>query len=128
MSVWFHISILFKVIFCEIDTLLTTSGSDAEVSNCFSPIAFKSLIVDFLIVKLSEVILHKWAHCNVVNQSINVGRESFTKRQAIFMVIGTRLGKNVILIQTIFKLNYYTDKFGTTIFLAIKGWIVHLVK
>ena len=42
VSVRFHISILFKVILCEIGTLLTTSRSDTKVSNCFSPIAPKS--------------------------------------------------------------------------------------
>ena len=84
-SVWFHISILFKVIFCEIGTLLTNSRSDTKVSNCFSPIAFKSLIAVltdsgkriFVVVKFNQVIFHRWVHCNAFNTSINVGRESW---------------------------------------------------
>ena len=48
VSVWFYISILFKVIFCKIDTL--TSRSDAKVSNCFSPIAFKESIINFFLL------------------------------------------------------------------------------
>ena len=100
------------MIFCEIGTLLKTSWSDAKVSNYFSPIAFKSSIVDFFVVMFSEVILHKWIHCNVFNQPINAGRESFVKRLAIFMMFGTRLGKNLILIQTIFKLKFYTKYSG----------------
>ena len=43
-SVWLHIYILFKVIFCDIGTLFTTNRSYMKVSNCFSPIAFKSSI------------------------------------------------------------------------------------
>ena len=43
-SVWFHISILLKVISCGIGTLITTSRSYMKVSNWFSPIAFKSSI------------------------------------------------------------------------------------
>ena len=61
------ISILFKVIFCEIDYLLTTNRSDTNVSNYFSPIVSKSwvtVLIDsgtmiFFVVTISEVILHK---------------------------------------------------------------------
>ena len=65
------------------------------------------------------MILLKWVRSNAFYQSINVGREFFVKRLAIFMVVvGTRLGTNLILIQTQLKLkfNYYRIKFGTTSF------------
>ena len=44
IEVRFHISINFEAIFCGIGTLLTTTQSDTEVSNCFSLIASKSSI------------------------------------------------------------------------------------
>ena len=81
-------------------------------SFCFCTIASKSSTIDFFVVDFSEVILHKWIHCNVFHQSINVGKESFVKRLAIFMMLGTRLGKNLILIQTMFKLKFYTKNSG----------------
>ena len=49
VSVWSHIFILLKVIFREIDTLLTTSWSDTKVSNCFSPIVSKSSITVLIV-------------------------------------------------------------------------------
>ena len=39
-----NISILFKMIFCEIGVLLTTSRSDTKVCNCLSLIDSKSSI------------------------------------------------------------------------------------
>ena len=69
----------------------------------------------------SEVILNKWVHCNEFNQSINVGRESFVKSLATFMVLGTWLTKNLISIQVIFELKYYKGNIGTTSFPRNKG-------
>ena len=77
----------FRCFFCEIGTLLTNSWSETKVSNFFSPIASKSSITvlnslwynEFFVVKFSEVILHKWIHCNAFNQSSNFGRKSFVK-------------------------------------------------
>ena len=43
------------------------------------------------------------------------------------MMVGTPLGKNLILIQTVFKLKYYTNKFRTASFSVNKGLIFHLV-
>ena len=52
---------------------------------------------------------------------------SFVKSLAIFVMVSTPLGKNLIVIQTVFKLKYYTNKFRTASFSVNKGLNFHLV-